>query len=183
MRRAFIAIPTFVRNAKISAAISSLTAGVKPAALVPPPSAGAAEALFTLATAMTADQSMDVGLIYTRLALTLNGDRPEILTLLGDIYENMKQEQKAIDAYSEIPAASPLRTNAEMEIAVNLQRLERKDEALKLREEVQKGFLVSFAYTGDAESEISRFFKQTGKVIVPFTVQEILDEQIAHKLA
>ena len=52
-----------------------------------------------------------------------------------------------------------------------------------MREEVQKGFLVSFAYTGDAESEISRFFKQTGKVIVPLTVQEILDEQIAHKLA
>jgi len=56
-------------------------------------------------------------------------------------------------------------------------------EAMMMREEVQKGFLVSFDYTGDAESEISRFFKQTGKVIVPLTVQEILDEQIAHKLA
>jgi hypothetical protein len=48
---------------------------------------------------------------------------------------------------------------------------------------VQKGFLVSFDYTGDAEREISRFFHQTGKVIIPLTVQEILDEQIAHKLA
>ena len=56
-------------------------------------------------------------------------------------------------------------------------------EAMMMCEEVQKGFLVSFAYTSDAESEISRFFKQTGKVIVPLTVQEILDEQIAHKLA
>ena len=56
-------------------------------------------------------------------------------------------------------------------------------EAMMMREEVQKGFFVSFDYTGDAESEISRFFKQTGKVIVPLTVQEILDEQIAHKLA
>ena len=27
------------------------------------------------------------------------------------------------------------------------------------------------------------FFKQTKRVIVPLTVQEILDEQIAHKLA
>ena len=56
-------------------------------------------------------------------------------------------------------------------------------EAMMMREEVQKGFLVSFDYTGEAESEISRFFKQTGKVIVPLTVQEILGEQIAHKLA
>lgn len=51
-----------------------------------------------------------------------------------------------------------------------------------LHEEVQKGFFVSFDYSGDALTEISRFFKQTGKVIVPLTVQEILDEQIAHKL-
>lgn len=32
-------------------------------------------------------------------------------------------------------------------------------------------------------TEIGRFFRQTGKVIVPFTVAEILDEQIAQKLA
>ena len=31
--------------------------------------------------------------------------------------------------------------------------------------------------------EIERFFKQTKRVIVPLTVRDILDEQIAHKLA
>ena len=51
------------------------------------------------------------------------------------------------------------------------------------REECAKGFFVTFDYTGDALSEISRFFKQTQRVIVPRTVREILDEQIAHKLA
>ena len=56
-------------------------------------------------------------------------------------------------------------------------------EAMMAREECGKGFIVSFDYTGDALTEISRFFKQTGRVIVPLTVQEILDEQIAHKLA
>ena len=56
-------------------------------------------------------------------------------------------------------------------------------EAVMAREEVQKGFFVSFDYTGDALTEISRFFKQTGRVIIPLTVQEILDEQFAHKLA
>ncbi len=46
-----------------------------------------------------------------------------------------------------------------------------------------KGVLCTFDYTGDALVEIGRFFRTSGKVIVPFTVREILDEQIAHKLA
>ncbi len=56
-------------------------------------------------------------------------------------------------------------------------------EAMMMREDCRKGFFVSCDYTGDARTEMSRFFKQTGRVIVPLTVQEILDEEIAHKLA
>lgn len=56
-------------------------------------------------------------------------------------------------------------------------------EAVMAREEREKGFFVSFDYTADAIHGISRFFKKTGKVIIPLTVREILDEQIARKLA
>lgn len=56
-------------------------------------------------------------------------------------------------------------------------------EAAMMREDRTKGFFVSFDYSSDAMTEIGRFFKQTGKVIIPFTVKEILDEQIAQKLA
>jgi site-specific DNA-methyltransferase (adenine-specific) len=56
-------------------------------------------------------------------------------------------------------------------------------EAVMIREERKKGFFVSFDYTSDALTEIDRFFRASGKVIVPFTVHEILDEQLAHKLA
>ena len=56
-------------------------------------------------------------------------------------------------------------------------------EAMMSREECQKGFFVSFDYTGDALTEINRFFKQTGKIIIALTVRNILDEQIEHKLA
>ena len=52
-----------------------------------------------------------------------------------------------------------------------------------MREERNKGFFVSFDYSSDALTEIDRFFRKSGKVIVPFTVGEILDEQIAQKLA
>ena len=58
-----------------------------------------------------------------------------------------------------------------------------KFEAAMMREDRTKGFFVSFDYSSDAMTEIGRFFRQTGKVIVPFTVAEILDEQIAQKLA
>jgi hypothetical protein len=46
-----------------------------------------------------------------------------------------------------------------------------------------KGFFVSFAFTEDAMAEIQRYFVKEHKTIVALTVQEILDEQIARKLA
>ena len=56
-------------------------------------------------------------------------------------------------------------------------------EAVMMREDRTKGFFVSFDFSGDAMSEIGAFFKRTGKSIIPLTVREILDEQIAYKLA
>jgi adenine-specific DNA-methyltransferase len=47
----------------------------------------------------------------------------------------------------------------------------------------EKGFFVSFDFTDDALREIDRFFKADHAVIIPLTVREILDEQIARKLA
>ena len=47
----------------------------------------------------------------------------------------------------------------------------------------EKGFFVAFDYTEDALREIDRFFKADHVVIVPVTVQEILEEHIAKKLA
>ncbi len=55
-------------------------------------------------------------------------------------------------------------------------------EAVMMREGRAKGFFVAFDYTSDALREIDGFFKRTRKVIVPLTVQEILDEEIAKKL-
>jgi DNA modification methylase len=55
-------------------------------------------------------------------------------------------------------------------------------EAMMTRENREKGFYVSFDYTSDALAEIGSFFRKSGRVIVPFTVQEILDDRIAQKL-
>ncbi len=117
-------------NPLVASALASAKTRTKPQAMVATPGAGVGEALFSLATAMTDEQSIDVGLLYAQLALSFNADRPVAYTLLGDIYEDVNRPEKAIDAYSQVPESSPLRANAEMEIAINLQRLERKDEAL-----------------------------------------------------
>jgi hypothetical protein len=55
--------------------------------------------------------------------------------------------------------------------------------AMMMREDCEKGFFVSFDYSSDALQEIESFFKRSHKVIVALTVQEILDEHIAKKLA
>jgi DNA modification methylase len=55
-------------------------------------------------------------------------------------------------------------------------------EAAMMRENRTKGFFVSFDFTSDSMLEISNFFKREHRVIVPLTVQEILEDQIAQKL-
>jgi site-specific DNA-methyltransferase (adenine-specific) len=47
----------------------------------------------------------------------------------------------------------------------------------------KKGFFVGFDFSEDALTEIGAFFRREHTVIVPLTVREILDEQIAQKLA
>ncbi len=55
-------------------------------------------------------------------------------------------------------------------------------EGIMTREDRTTGFFVAFDFSSDALREIDHFFKRSGKAIVPLTVQEILDEQIARKL-
>jgi site-specific DNA-methyltransferase (adenine-specific) len=56
-------------------------------------------------------------------------------------------------------------------------------EAVMMREGRTKGFFVSFDYSHDAMTEVDAFFRRSGRVIVPLTVREILEEEIAPKLA
>jgi SAM-dependent methyltransferase len=58
-----------------------------------------------------------------------------------------------------------------------------KFETAILRARRKKGFYVGFDFSSDALTEIDAFFRRQHTVIVPLTVREILDEQIAQKLA
>ena len=126
-------------NILIELALKRAQDNKAPYQFIATPGAGAGEALFSLAAAMTDEQSIDVALLYAQLSLAFNADRPVVLTLLGDIYVDTKQYQNAINAYEQTPPGSPLRVNADTEIAINLQRLERTKEAQqKLKEIIAK---------------------------------------------
>jgi len=56
-------------------------------------------------------------------------------------------------------------------------------EAAMMRADRKKGFFVAFGYTRDAKTEIQAFFKRTGIIIIALTVHDILNEEIAMKLA
>jgi hypothetical protein len=49
--------------------------------------------------------------------------------------------------------------------------------------DLKKGFFVSFDFSQEAVVEVGEFFKKTGKIIILLTVKEILEEQLAMKLA
>ena len=50
------------------------------------------------------------------------------------------------------------------------------------REDRAKGFFVAFDFSSDALTKVDAFFRKSGKVIIPLTMNEILEEQIAKKL-
>jgi tetratricopeptide (TPR) repeat protein len=122
-------LSTSERNPLILRALDGLKAGHSPRRFVASTGQGMAEALFSLASALADDQGIDIALIYAQLALSMEGDLDVAQTLLGDIYEDMDQYEKAIAAYEAVPASSSLHTNAQIEIAICLQRMDKAAEA------------------------------------------------------
>jgi tetratricopeptide (TPR) repeat protein len=68
-------------------------------------------------------------MVYLQLALYLWPNHPMALVSLADIYESIKKPELAIKAYDRIPPSSPMRRNAQIQRAVNLDGLDRTDEA------------------------------------------------------
>jgi tetratricopeptide (TPR) repeat protein len=97
--------------------------------LVDSPEAGAAEVLYGLGAALGRRGGEDLGLVYLQLALYLAPEHPLALLSLADLYEQIKNPQLAINVYERVPQHSPLRRNAEIQLAVNLDALDRTDEA------------------------------------------------------
>ena len=99
--------------------------------LVNSPQAGAAEALYGLGASIGRRGGEDLALIYLQLALYLEPSHAMALLSLADLYESLKKPDLAIKVYERVPASSPLSRNAEIQLAGDLDPLDRSDEAKK----------------------------------------------------
>ena len=97
--------------------------------MIDTPQAGAAEVLYGLGAALGRRGGEDLGLVYLQLALYLVPSHPLALLSLADLYEAMKKPDLAIKTYERVPLTSPLLRNAQIQMALNLDTLERSDEA------------------------------------------------------
>jgi len=119
------------RHPLVTEAKNRALTGKIPRPFARPAKAGAAEAMFGIASALSQDSSSDLALVYTQIALYLNPSSPSAWTLLGDIHEDMKKYGLALSSYSQVSEKSSLRKNAEIRIAANLDQLERTDDAIE----------------------------------------------------
>ncbi|RDV02426.1 tetratricopeptide repeat protein [Undibacter mobilis] len=99
---------------------------------------GAAEALYGLGASLGRRGGEDLGLVYLQLSLYLAPHHELALLSLADLYEAMKKPDMAIKIYERIPHSSALHRNASIQMAADLDALDRSDEAQKRLEELLK---------------------------------------------
>jgi len=116
--------------------LKEVRAGKKLPPLVDSAQAGAAEALYGIGATLTRRGGEDLALVYLQLSLYLQPNHPMALLSLADLYESVKKPQMAIKVYERVPANSPLKRNAQIQLATNLDAVDRSDDAIKILKEV-----------------------------------------------
>ena len=111
--------------------MKQISAGDRLPPLADSPRAGAAEALYGLGASIGRRGGEDLALVYLQLALYLEPTHAMALLSLADLYDSLKKPELAIKIYDRIPTSSPLRRNAEIQVASDLDSLDRTDEAKK----------------------------------------------------
>jgi tetratricopeptide (TPR) repeat protein len=124
------------RHPLVLEGIRETKAGKKLPPLVDSAQAGAAEALYGIGATLTRRGGEDLALVYLQLALYLQPNHALALLSLADLYESVKKPQMAIKVYERVPASSPLKRNAQIQLATDLDAADRSDEAIKILKEV-----------------------------------------------
>jgi tetratricopeptide (TPR) repeat protein len=124
------------RHPLVQEGIRDTRAGKKLPPLIDSAQAGAAEALYGIGATLTRRGGEDLALVYLQLALYLQPNHPLALLSLADLYESVKKPAMAIKIYERMPASSPLKRNAQIQLATNLDAADRSDEAIKILKDV-----------------------------------------------
>ena len=107
-------------------------AGKKLPPLVDSAQQGAAEALYGIGASLTRRGGEDLALVYLQLALYLNPNHSLALLSLADLYETVKKPQMAVKVYERVPANSPMKRNAQIQLATDLDSIDRTDDGIKI---------------------------------------------------
>jgi tetratricopeptide (TPR) repeat protein len=124
------------RHPLVLEGIRETKAGKKLPPLVDSAQAGAAEALYGIGATLIRRGGEDLALVYLQLALYLEPTHSMALLSLADLYESVKRPQMAIKIYERVPDGSPLKRNAQIQLATDLDSADRSDEAIKILKEV-----------------------------------------------
>src|ERR1700726_4239510 len=120
------------RHPLVEEGMRDTKAGKKLPPLVDSAQAGAAERFYGIGATLTRRGGEDLALVYLQLSLYLAPNHPLALLSLADLYESVKKPAMAIKVYERMPANSPLKRNAQIQLATNLDAADRSEEAIKI---------------------------------------------------
>jgi Flp pilus assembly protein TadD len=101
-----------------------------PRPIIRSPADGLAEALFDLASVLNQLETIDLALLYDRFALALRPQFPLAQLLLADILSAQNKPEQSLAVLAELQPGSAYYWSARLRSAVNLDTLERSDEAI-----------------------------------------------------
>ena len=130
------ALTSFTENSVghpvVAALQKEINAGKKPAPLVRTAQDGAGEVLYGLGSALGGESAgADLATIYLRLANYLQPSNDLVLLALGDLTQNAQRFERSIPLFDKVPKTSPLRRNADLQVALSLDAAGKPDQAIK----------------------------------------------------
>jgi tetratricopeptide (TPR) repeat protein len=126
------------RHPIVRTAMKALEEGKPLMPLVTNAQEGAAELLYGLGVVGNTQGDELTAIIYLRLGLDLKPDHALALVTLGDVYERLKQYDKANEIFARIPKDSPVRTSADISIGHNYELMGQSEDAIAHLERLMK---------------------------------------------
>ncbi|MDB5623975.1 MAG: tetratricopeptide repeat protein [Devosia sp.] len=109
----------------------AVDAGQRPGIFAANVQVGAAEMFHGIGVALARDGSMDVSVMFLRLALYLDPSADVVALALGQVLDAANQHEAANRIYESVPANSPMKPTAVVRVAQNLDNIGDREEALR----------------------------------------------------
>ncbi len=116
----------------IEASITRAKKKKRPEMLVSNVAEGTAEAVYSVASMLTLEHTIDLAVIYLQMGRHLRADFHQADMLVGELFQQRGQLEDAVLAFAEIPKTNALGPGAGVLIAMNFDRLGRPDDAVRV---------------------------------------------------